>query len=161
MDFKNRYDLERKYNHTIKDLVLFSFVSFLGFVMIIYCFIEDYRPQAFIANSALVLLLSDRLISIYDYIIAYETDSDATYDLDPGKKFKIEGGYVIIIIYILMCASYIVTLISYRMSFDTSINNTSYELFLTIALTMWSFIVIGSMNKVNSKLDQYIKLIKS
>ena len=160
MVFKNGYDLERKYNHTIKDLALFLFVSLLGFVMIVYCLIEDYRAQAFIANSALVLFLSDKLISIYDYIIAYETDKDATYSLDPGKKFKIEG-YINIIIYVFMCVSYIVTLISYRMSFDVSINNTVYELFLTIALSMWTFVLGSSMSKVNSKLDQYIKLIKS
>ena len=128
--------------------------------MIVYCLIEDYRAQAFIANSVLVLFLSDRLISIYDYIITYETDKDATYSLNPGKKFKIEG-YINIIIYILMCASYIITLISYRMSFYVSINNTVYELFLTIALSMWTFVLGDSMGKVNSKLDQYIKLIKS
>ena len=159
MVFKNEYDLERKYNHTIKDLALFLVVSLLGFVMIIYCLLVDYRVQAFIVNSALVLFLSDRLISIYDYIIDYETDNDATYNLDPGKKFKIEG-YINIIIYVLMCVFYIVTLILYIMSFDVSINNTVYELFLTIALSMWTFILVGSMNKVNSKLDQYIKLIK-
>lgn len=160
MVFKNRYDLERKYNHTIKDLALFLFVSLLGFVMIIYCLIEGYRAQAFIANSALVLFLSDRLISIYDYIIIYETDKDATDNLDPGKRFKIDG-YINIIIYILMCVAYVVTLIMYRMSFDPSINNTTYELFLTIAISMWTFVLGGSMGKVNSKLDQYIKLIKS
>lgn len=69
MVFKNRYDLERKYNHTIKD-------------------IEGYRTQAFITNSALVLFLSDRLISIYDYIIAYENDKDVMYEIDPDKKIK-------------------------------------------------------------------------
>lgn len=160
MVFRNRYDLERKYDHTIKDLALFLIMSLLGFIMIIYCIIMGYRAQAFIANSALVLFLSDRLISIYDYIIAYESDKDATYDLDPGKIFKIDG-YKNIIIYVLMCALYIVTLIMYRMSFDIFINNTTYELFLTIALSMWTFVIGSSMGKVNSELDQYIKMIKS
>lgn len=60
-----------------------------------------------------------------------------------------------------MCAAYVVTLIMYRMSFDLSINNTTYELFLTIVLSMWTFVLGISMGKVNSKLDQYIKMIKS
>lgn len=160
MVFRNGYDLERKYNHTIKDLALFLIMSLLGFIMIIYCIIIGYRAQAFIANSALVLFLSDRLMSIYDYIITYESDNDAIYNLDPGKKFKIDG-YINIIIYVLMCVSYVVTLIMYRMSFDISIDNTIYELFLTIALSMWTFVVGSSIGKVNSKLDQYIKMIKS
>lgn len=165
MTFKNIYELKKKYYHTLINIILFLSISLAGLIMIIYCMVYDYIPQAFLANSAIILILSNILINIYDYIITYETyDSNDKLRNELymyNNKYKCSFSYTGAFIYIIFCIGFVVTLIKYRISFNDSINNTSYEFFLTIAICIWTLAIWHEMNKVNSKIDEYIKIIKS
>ena len=167
MIFTNMYDLKKKFRYAEREMALFGVAAVLGFVLIIYCMIMTYMPQAFIINSAMIFFLSDRILNVYDYIIGYEENIDKIKDIFGGEyqyneNYKFGSiKYLCLYTYITMCILYMITFIAYRMSFDPSINNTTYELILTIALSMWTCIVGCSMGKVNSKIDTYIKMIKS
>lgn len=155
MEIRDGDDLIKKYEYMITRAATVYFIGLLNIAFYIWTLIGGYSAVGFIMNSAVVLFLSNSIFDMYDYFIAHtKFTNNPRYN---GGVHK----YLSVFLLGVNAVFYLVSLIGFRMSFDQSINGTEEEVLLTIAFCMWTFIIGHGLGKVNSKMEEYIKIIKS
>ena len=113
MKIRDGDDMKKKYNHMIINVSICYFVGLMNIALYIWTLIDGNSAAGFIMNSSTVILLSKLLDDMYDYFIAHiKFTSNPRYN---GGAHK----YISIFILVINSVFYLVSLISYRMSFDT------------------------------------------
>jgi len=154
MEIHHSDDLGRKYSYMLFNACISYFISIITSILYIDCTINGYYAAGFMINSAGIVLVSKFILHMYEYFIAA---------FKYTENVRYSGGvhrYISIFLLAINGVFYIISLINYRMSFDSSINNTEEELFITIAFCMWTFVIYSTLDKVNSRVEEYIKMIK-
>ena len=154
MKIHNSDDLVNKYNFALIRIFLTYSANAMLLIFTILNLIVGYTIPAFLILSAGIILISESIVKLYDYFLAA---AEYTYNV----KYRRAHPYISVFILCIDGLLYVPTLIYFRMGFDSSINNTEEEVFLTIGICLCTYIVYNSLSKVNEVMEKYIKIIKS